>query len=182
MGKALINSSAQNNSMDVSVREAMLGDARRICDVHLASIEGLASQSYTEEQVTAWAHDRDPDEYPIESEDTCFVVAEDETTAVIGFGWMKPEAGEYFQTEVEGEITAIYIHPSVTRRGVGSRIYTALEAQATQRNVDSLGLWASRNAVSFYEAQGYERVTEHIHEYQDGIELTLVEMKKQLNQ
>jgi putative acetyltransferase len=43
-------------------------------------------------------------------------------------------------------------------------------------------LWASRNAVSFYEAQGYERVTEHIHEYQDGIELTLVEMKKQLKQ
>jgi len=167
--------------MDVSVREATPGDAHRICDVHLASIEGLASQSYTEEQVTAWAHDRDPDEYPIESEDTYSVVAEDET-AVIGFGWMKPDAGEYFQTEVDGEITAIYIHPSVARRGIGSRIYTTLEAQAIQWNVDSLGLWASRNAVSFYEAQGYKRVTERIHEYQDGIELTLVEMEKQLIQ
>ncbi|QSG09790.1 Acetyltransferase (GNAT) family [Halapricum desulfuricans] len=45
---------------------------------------------------------------------------------------------------------------------------------------NSLGLWASRNAVSFYEAQGHERVMEHNHEYQDGIELTLVEMEKQL--
>ncbi|MFC5973731.1 GNAT family N-acetyltransferase [Halomarina salina] len=164
--------------MEFSVREAVAGDAHRIRDVHLASIEGLGSQSYTEEQVAAWAHDRDPDEYPIDSENTYFVVAEDET-AVIGFGWMEPDAGEYFQTEVEGEITAIYIHPSATRHGVGSRIYTELEAQAIRQNIDSLGLWASRNAVPFYEAQGYERVTDHRHEYQNGIEITLVEMEKQ---
>ncbi|MFT4891378.1 MAG: putative acetyltransferase [Halobacteriales archaeon] len=164
--------------MDVSVREALPGDAHRICDVHLASIKGLAGQSYTEEQVAAWAHDRDPNDYPIESEDTYFVVAED-VTAVIGFGWMKLDAGEYFQTEVEGEIAAIYIHPSVTGQGIGSRIYTELETQAIRQNIASLGLWASLNAVPFYEAQGYARVAEHSHEYQDGIELTLVEMDKQ---
>jgi putative acetyltransferase len=164
--------------MDVSLREAVPGDAHRICDVHLASIKGLAGQSYNEEQVAAWAHDRDPDDYPIESEDTYFVVAEDET-AVIGFGWMKLDAGEYFQTGVEGEIRAIYIHPSVTGQGIGSRIYTELETQAIRQNIASLGLWASLNAVPFYEAQGYERVAEHVHEYQDGIELTLVEMSKQ---
>lgn len=164
--------------MEFSVREAVAGDAQRIRDVHLASIEGLGTQSYTEEQVAAWAHDRNPEEYPIDSQDTYFVVAEN-GTAVIGFGWMKPDAGEYFRTEVGGEITAIYIHPSVTRHGVGSRIYTELEAQAIRQDIDSLGLWASRNAVPFYEAHGYERVTEHRHEYQDGIEITLVEMEKQ---
>lgn len=164
--------------MDVSVREAVAGDASQICDIHLASIEGFGSQSYTEEQVAAWAHDRDPDDYPIEAEDTYFVVAENETE-VVGFGWMKSDAGEYFQTEVEGEITAIYIHSSVARNGVGSRIYTELETEALQQNIGSLGLWASRNAVPFYEAQGYERMVNHSHEYQDGIELTLVEMRKQ---
>lgn len=163
--------------MAVSVREAVAGDAQQICDVHLASIEGFGRQSYTEKQVTAWAHDRDPDDYPIEAEDTHFVVAEDETK-MVGFGWMKPDAGEYLQTEVEGEITAVYIHPSVARNGVGSRIYTELETEAIRQNIDSLGLWASRNAVRFYEAQEYERVTEHNYEYQDGIELTLVEMVK----
>jgi putative acetyltransferase len=163
--------------MDVSVREAVPGDAHQICDIHLASIEGLGSQSYTEEQVAAWAHDRDPDEYPIESEDTFFVIAEDETE-VIGFGWMKPDAGEHFQAKVEGEIIAIYVHPSISRTGVGSRIYTELETEAIRQNIDSLGLWASRNAIPFYEAQGYERVMDHVHEYQDGIELTLVQMVK----
>jgi len=166
--------------MDVSVREAVPGDAHRICDVHPAPIKGLAGQSYTEEQVAAWAHDRDPNDYAIVSEDTYFVVAEDET-AVIGFGWLKLDAGEYFQTEVEGEITAIYIHPSVTGQGIGSRIYTELETQAIRQNIASLGLWASLNAVPLYEAQGYENVAEHehIHEHQDGIELTPVEMAKQ---
>lgn len=163
--------------MEVSVRTAVASDARRIRDVHLASIEGFGGQSYTEEQVQAWAHDRDPAEYPIESEDTYFLVAESDTE-VIGFGWMQPDAGEYLQTEVDGEITAIYVHPAVARSGIGSRIYAELEAQAVRENLTSLGLWASRNAVPFYEAQGYERVADHVHEYRDGVELTLVEMQK----
>lgn len=163
--------------MEVSVREAIVGDAQRIRDIHRASITGLGSRSYTQEQVKAWAHDRDPNEYPIGSDETYFLVAEHEGK-VIGFGWMKPEAGEYFQTDVEGEITAIYIHPSVARRGVGSRIYDELEAHAVQNNIHSLGLWASRNAVPFYEAKGYAHVQDHVHEYHDGIDLTLVEMEK----
>jgi len=166
--------------MEASIREAVAGDARQIRDVHLASIKELGGQQYTEEQVSAWGHDRDPDGYPIDSEDTYFLVAEDDT-AVLGFGWMKPDASEYFQTDVDGEITAIYIHPSVARNGVGSRLYAELEAHAARQAIDSLGLWASCNAVPFYEAQGYERVTNHAHEYQDDIKLTLVEMKKQLS-
>lgn len=164
--------------MGVSVRKAEPGDARRIRDVHLASIEGLAGQSYTQKQVAAWAHERDPEEYPIESDETYFVVAEGQEQ-VVGFGWMKPEASSYFQADVDGELTAIYIHPSVARNGVGSRLYAELEAEAVRENVDSMGLWASRNAVPFYEAKGYEQVTDHVHEYHDDVGLTVVEMEKQ---
>lgn len=91
---------------------------------------------------------------------------------------MKHDAGECVQTEVAGELTAIYIHRSVTERGIGSRIDTALETQAIRQNIALLGLWASLNAVPFYEAQGYERVAEHIHQYRHGIDLTLVEMEQ----
>ena len=92
---------------------------------------------------------------------------------------MNPDAGESLRTEVEAEITAIYVHPSVARNGVGSRVYAALEAEVIRQNIDSLGLWASRNAVPFYEAQGYERVADHSHEYRNGVALTVVEMVKQ---
>lgn len=165
--------------MDISIREAVPADAHSIRDVHLASIEGAGGQCYTDEQVTAWAHDRDPAAYPVASEETYFLVAEADEQ-IIGFGWMKPEADDYFETSVEGEITAVYVHPSVLRRGVGSRIYRELEAQARREGVCSLGLWASLNAVSFYEAHGYTRVTDHTHEFHDGVEGTVVAMRKRL--
>lgn len=162
--------------MEPSVREAEAVDARDIRDVHLASILALGGQTYTDKQVQAWAHDCDPAQYPIDSKQTYFLVAEHEGQ-IVGFGWMKPEADDYFETDIDGEITAIYVHPTAVRNGVGTRIYDKLEAQAIRENVESLGLWASLTAVPFYEAQGYTRLTDHQHEYH-GETLTLVEMNK----
>ena len=158
------------------MREAVTGDVREIRDVHIASIEGLAEQTYTDGQVQAWTHDRDPTEYPIESEQTDFIVAE-HGEEIVEFGWIKPDADDYFQTDIDGEITAIYVHPIVARNDVGTRIYGELEAEAVREGVGSLGLWASLNAVPFYEAQGYTGVTDHTHEYHDET-LTVVEMEK----
>jgi putative acetyltransferase len=166
--------------MDVRVREAVPEDAPRILDVHLDAIEALGPAAYSDEQVAAWAHDRDPAEYPIETDETYALVAEAESE-VVGFGWMKPDADDYFETAVDGEITAVYVHPSVARQGVGTRLYAELEAEARQRGVESLGLWASRNALSFYETQGYQRVTGHTIEFSDGVEGTVVEMRKRLS-
>lgn len=165
--------------MDISVREAATADARHVRDVHVASIEGLAGRAYDAEQVAAWAHDRDPAEYPIESGETYFLVAE-QGSRVVGFGWTKVPADDYFETAVEGEVTAIYVHPSVVRQGVGSRIYDELEAQAVMEGVESLGLWASLNAVPFYEAKGFERVTERSLEFRDDVDVPVVEMHKPL--
>ena len=163
------------------VREAVPDDAPRMRDLHLASIEALGPQAYSDEQVAAWAHDRDPAEYPIASDETHVLVAEHDER-LLGFGWLKPEADDYLETAVDGEITALYVHPSVARQGVGTRLYAELEAKARRRGVESLGLWAARNAVSFYEAQGYRRVTDHTIEFDDDIEGTVVEMRKNLGE
>jgi len=164
--------------MDVVVREAGSDDASRMRAVHLDAIEALGGQAYSDEQVAAWAHDRDPAEYPVEIKGTYAVVAETDDR-LVGFGWMRPDA-EGLVAPVDGELTALYVDPSVTRRGVGTRLCTELESEARRRGVESLGLWASRNAVPFYETQGYRRVTEHTIEFNDGVEGTVVEMRKQL--
>jgi len=165
--------------MTVVIREAVPDDSEDVRDVHLASIMELGGQRYDNTQVEAWAHDRDPDEYPITSGETYFLVAE-RNDQIVGFGQMKPEADEYFESTVGGEITAVYVRPSVSRQGIGTRIYTELEDEARRRGVTSLGLWASLNAVPFYEAQGYQRVTEHSHEFHGDVEGTVVEMIKSL--
>jgi Acetyltransferases len=175
--------------MDVILREAVPDDAPRMRDVHLASIEALGPQAYSDEQVAAWAHERDPAEYPIETDETHVLVAEADGDTnsegrdrIVGFGWLKPEADDYLEVAVDGEITTLYVHPAVAREGVGTRLYTELEAKARRRGVESLGLWASRNAVPFYEAQGYRRVTDHTIEFDDGVEGTVVEMRKLLGE
>ena len=167
--------------MDVSLREAVPADAARIRDVHLRSIEKLGGQAYSETQVVAWAHDRDPAEYPIDADNTHVLVAEDGDDEIVGFGWLRDGARDHLRTTVEGELVAVYVHPSVARRGTGSRLYEALEAKADSHGIRSLGLWASLNAVPFYEVQGYNQVTTHGHEYRDGVELTLIEMAKRLS-
>ncbi|ERG89736.1 MAG: sortase related acyltransferase [halophilic archaeon J07HX5] len=164
--------------MAVSIRVATPNDAERIRDVHLRSIEELGGQAYSETQVEAWAHDRDPGEYPIETETTHVLVAEDD--AVLGFGWLRYDAGEHLQALVDGEIVAVYVHPSAARRGVGSQLYSALEAEADRRGLELLGLWASLNAVPFYKTHGYDRVTDHALELRAGVELTVTELRKRL--
>ena len=128
--------------MELRVREARAGGARRVRDIHVEPIEELGEAAYDGEQVGAWAHDRDPEASPIGSEETRFLVAED-AGEVVGFGWMELTAGEYFDSAVDGEITAIYVQPSVARHGVGSRICEGLETSAVRNDVESPGLWTS---------------------------------------
>lgn len=132
----------------------------------------------------AWAHDRDPADYPIESASTHFVVAEREEDGgegrIVGFGWLDREPGEHFVSDADAEVVAVYVHPAVTREGIGSALVTGLEENAREQGVEALGLWTSLPALPFYRAQGYERVAEHSHEFAPGIEGRVVEMRSDL--
>lgn len=169
-----------NCHVRVCVREAETSDIDCICSVNRESITELADQSYDADQISAWANAVDPELYPVDSGDTYFLVAE-EGEQIIGIGWMTTEPDDYFHAPVDSEITGVYVAPDAVGRGVGTRLYNKLERFATERNVASLGLWASLNAISFYEKHGYERVTDQTLEYQDEIELPVLEMQKQLD-
>lgn len=93
--------------------------------------------------------------------------------AVAGYGRLDP-------AEDEAEVTATYVHPDHDRAGVGSALLASLEGYARGSGAEACTLWASRNAVPFYERMGYERVDEVAHEVADGVELTIVELRKPL--
>jgi putative acetyltransferase len=82
----------------------------------------------------------------------------------------------------DAEITAVYVHPSVAREGVGSRIADELEARARAAGATVVGLTASLPAVPFYASRGYERVEERTHEFSAGPETgvtgTVVELRR----
>lgn len=165
--------------MPTVVREARPVDAARIAEIHEQSIRGIASAVYSTAVIEAWASGKDPATYAISDEGNYFVVAEHDTE-VAGFGELVIQADDYFHADVDGEIRAIYTHPDFTRNGIGSAIYTELEETAREHQVDSVGLWASINAVEFYESQGFERITGVTHEFGGEVDGEAVEMKKTL--
>lgn len=165
------------------VREATPSDADAVREVHRASIEGLGPAAYAKEQVEAWARGCETAEYSAIDEDDCyFVVAEDES--VVGFGSLRFSSPDGYEAAVDAEVTGLYVHPSVARRGVGSAMLADLEHRAREEGVRTLGLTSSLNAVPFYASQGYERVREYDHEFSGhaaiGVEGRVVEMRKEL--
>lgn len=173
-----------------TVREAREADTERMAAAHAASTVALGREAYSEAQVRAWSLGRY--EYPVGKEGVHLVVAVRERTEdaenapeesfeeVLGFGEVRFEAADYLTADVAGEVRAVYVHPAAARQGVGRALYEELERAARAEGVGSLGLWASLNAVPFYERQGFERVTEHDHEFANEVAATVVEMRTEL--
>ncbi len=165
--------------MEIDIRKAVSGDVDCICEVNRQSIVQLDTEIYDEHQMLAWADAVEPGLYPIEADDVQFYVAES-AAGIVGIGWCKPDADEYFSEVVDGEISGMYVHPNAAGRGVGTQLYDHLEALLSDSGVSTLGLWASLNAVSFYEKHGYQEVSEQCVSYGD-VELPVVEMQKSLH-
>lgn len=169
----------------MEVRDAEPADAEAVRAVHADSIRGLGTEAYSEAQVDAWARGCESADYTaaIESDDLAYVVA-DVDGEVVAFGSLKLAPPDESVADVDAEVTGVYVHPSVAREGVGTRIYLELERRARSRDVGTLGLSASLNAVPFYEEHGYERVEERTHEFSShestGVTGVVVEMKKEL--
>lgn len=97
---------------------------------------------------------------------------------------MKLNPPNEYEADVDAEVAGVYVHPSVTRQGVGTKIYSELERRARANDVRTLELSASLNAVPFYEIHGFEQGREHAHEFSShensGVIGTVVEMKNEL--
>ena len=167
------------------IRDAVPLDAEAIRTVHYKSIKELGTQAYSQEQVNAWAKGCESANYSgiIEADEVEYIVAETDG-GVRAFGSLQLAVPNEYEADVDAEVTGVYVHPSVARQSVGTHIYSELERRARANDVQTLGLSASLNAVSFYEAHGYMRVREHTHEFSshENSEMTgtIVEMKKEL--
>lgn len=141
------------------VRKATRADAEAVRQVRRKSIEGLAPDAYSQNQVEAWANEWKSTDYspPIESDDVYFVVAEADEK-LRGFGSLQLEAPDEYDAAVDAEITGVYVHPSTARAGVGTEILLNIEQEARDRGFQTLGLSASLNAVPFYEHHRYEGI------------------------
>lgn len=178
----------------VEVREARREDRRAVRDVHVASVQGLGGTAYDEQVVDAWAGDeeRDPGQYRVEGDDVAFLVAVDDSSdsndgdaasggsddEVVGFGELRVGEPDDYEESADAELRAMYVAPDHAGEGVGTALLEELESRARDREVESVVLTASLNAVPFYEYHGYERLREKRHEFGGEVAGRVVEMQK----
>ncbi|SFB81106.1 putative acetyltransferase [Halobiforma haloterrestris] len=158
------------------VRDAT-DDAPAIAAVHATAAHELGSSAYDERQVQAWISNVHPERYPIGDPGFRVVVAE-RGDEVVGFGLL--DLAPNGRDGSVGEISAVYVHPDHAREGVGDAIMDTLEGTARDAGLEALVLTASRNAIGFYERQGYEGVETVSLEMNQGVPLECLRMRKRL--
>ena len=161
----------------VQVRSASQADAEAIIRAHFAAVHEIASGFYPSEVLDGWSGNPDETRYQqireaIAKGHELFLVAEG-TSGVVGFGSIVPALQE---------LRAVYVHPQVGRRGVGTNILQHLERLAVLQHCALLQMDASVNAEAFYRRHGYEVVGRGIHRLASGHEMACVKMKKALIQ
>jgi putative acetyltransferase len=159
----------------MEIRPAAAADAVTIIDLHFAAVHETAAAFYPAEVLEAWSKRPDEARYQrmrdaIAKGEEVFVVAED-ASGVVAFGSILPSLQE---------LHAVYVHPKVGRRGVGSRILADLERRAIDRGVRQLHLSASVNAEAFYRRAGYDVIQRGVFRLTPDIEMASVKMTKRL--
>jgi putative acetyltransferase len=157
----------------VEIRAATTADAVAVIDLHFAAVHDTAAGYYPPETLDAWSSRPNAARYQrlrdaIAKGEELFVVAET-ASGVVGFGSILPS---------QEELHAVYVHPTVARRGIGSQILAELERLAIGRGLRQLHLSASLNAEAFYRRAGYEVIERGVLRLTPATEMACVKMKK----
>ena len=126
-------------------------DGEKIAQLFYETVREINIRHYSNAQVEAWAPD---DIYFRDWENVCSnrftYVAEVQRGNIAGFGELEPN----------GHIDCFYCHKNYQRRGVGSKIYQAIEAKAVELGLKHLTTEASITAKPFFQRMGFSVVKE----------------------
>jgi putative acetyltransferase len=146
-----------------------MSDAEALAGIYRDAVRGIGSQAYTQEQVVAWAlYTDDMEEFRIRMSRGLTLVAEEEGRK-IAFGQLEPD----------DHLAFLYCSAANARRGIGSAIYSALEAHARAKGVSEIRTEASRISRPFFEKKGYT-VFEIEQVVRSGVEFERFRMRKQV--
>jgi putative acetyltransferase len=128
-----------------ALRPFLAADTPMLAAIFAAAVQELTGDDYSEAQQEAWAAAAD-DEVTfgkkLASELTLIATLQG---SPVGFAALKGN----------DHIDMLYVHPSVTRQGVGTLLCDALEKLAAGRGTKSLAVDASDTALDFFRKRGY---------------------------
>lgn len=151
------------------IRDYRTADAPEIARLFYETVRSVNRADYSEEQVRAWApHVTDPEEWHTRAAGRRTLVAE-EGGEVVGF----------VELEGDGHLDRFYVRKDAVGRGVGRRLYEAVEREARALGLGRIFTEASITARPFFERQGF-RVVRRRTVTVRGVSMTNFAMEKSL--
>ncbi len=151
------------------IRNYEARDALEIVRLFFKTVRSVNRAHYSKEQVEAWAPTvPDPQEWHSRMAGRRTMVAE-EGGEVVGFA----------ELEGDGLLDMLYVREDAVGRGVGRRLYEAVERQALSQGSRRIFTEASITARPFFERRGFCVVCEQTVSRR-GVELTNFVMEKNL--
>ena len=138
----------------VILREYAAADFRDFVDAQSLAFSRLALGAYSREQLAAVEAARKTDERAREMLEIRELVAIAPDGRVIGGAGFTPQPGE----SGCARIRRVFVHPDFAGRGLGRRLISEVERRASELAFERFVVFASLNAVPFYEKLGYRVV------------------------
>jgi|694.fasta_scaffold142799_4 putative acetyltransferase len=160
----------------LKIRGALQSDAQAIYEVHYEAVHKTAAADYELEILDEWSSNAANRVETLRThikdnpEQTVMIVAELDGR-VVGFGEVVPS---------KNELRAVYVSPSVGRKGVGKALLYEIESIARQNQAEHLWLDSSLTAAKFYARNGYQNDGNSEHELKTGRKMQCVKMSKKL--
>jgi putative acetyltransferase len=144
----MIRTAVQNRE----IRYYEAGDAPEILRLFFETVRSVNRADYSDEQLEAWAPGvPDPEEWHARMAGRRTLVAE-EGGEVVGFA----------ELEYDGRLDMLYVRKDAVGRGVGRRLYKAVEQEARGQGLSWIFTEASITARPFFEQQGFRVVREQM--------------------
>ncbi len=154
---------------EVRIRDYDAEDAAAIAHLFYETVRSVNRADYSQEQVEAWAPEvPEPEAWHARLSGRRTLVAE-QGGEVVGFA----------ELEGDGHLDMLYCRKDAVGRGVGSRLYWAVEQDARERGLGRISTEASISARPFFERQGFRTMHERTVVRRD-VEMTNFAMEKPL--
>jgi putative acetyltransferase len=128
-----------------ALRPFLAEDTPLLAEIFRASIEEIAADDYDAAQQDAWASAADDEEAFARKLAGQLTLIATLAGSPVGFASL----------EDDRHLDMLYVHPSVTGRGIATMLCDALERLAGARGTKQISVDASDTASSFFEKRGY---------------------------
>ena len=136
---------------DLHIRRYRPGEEQEIWTLYFNTTHQVVARDYTAEQVARWAPEKaDLKVWAKQLAETQPLVAVIEHQ-IVGFA----------ELESNGHIDTFYCHHRWQRRGVGTALLEAMEAEAIREDIEVLFAEVSTTAVAFFLEKGFVITEEH---------------------